>query len=129
MKQLLLALTFIFCTVLSFSQSAQLKIQNNSQRTLSIKVMTSSNHRHSFVTVSPWSNQTIYFASTGNFYLKTKATIQGKEPMFSKGKPFQVYVGSDGYSVLTITYSIKESAYSADPLDGKKISKEEFDKD
>jgi hypothetical protein len=130
MKQILLlaAISTLFITA-GHSQSAELHIKNNSQRTMSIKVMSSEGHKFSSATVYPWSEEVFYFRSTGSYYLKTKATIQGKEPMYSKGKPFRVYVGSDSYSVLTITYTIKEVPNSEDPLSGKKISKEEFERD
>lgn len=60
--------------------------------------------------------------------LKTKATYPNKKPVYKKGDPFKVYVGSDGYSVLTISFTIKESALP-DSMGGKQISESEFESD
>ena len=54
------------------------------------------------------------------------AEMDGAETVFTKGNPFEVYVGADGYSVLTVTYNIRESNV-ANPMDGRRISKKEFD--
>ena len=82
---------------------------------------------HGTMTVAAYSEATEYFAENGSFYLKTEAVLRGKQPVYKKGKAFQVYSGSDGYSVLTITYSITETN-SYNPTEGKQISKSEFDR-
>ena len=53
--------------------------------------------------------------------------LDGKDPVYTKGNPFRVYVGRDGYSVLTVTYTFTET-YVQNALDGRQISKVEFDR-
>jgi len=116
----------------AYLHPAELRIKNTSQRHLTVKIMkqTSGNRGNKYTTVniSKQSNKTINISETGNYYLKTKAVFLGKDPVYKKGDPFKVYVGSDGYSVLTITFSIQESSLP-NPLSGKQISKSDFDSD
>lgn len=79
------------------------------------------------VTIAAHGDHTVYFGPTGYYYTKTKAVYPNKAIIYQKGKPFEVYNGVDGYSVLTITFTIRESTIP-DVLGGKQISKEEFDK-
>lgn len=124
---------FLFLIVLPASSYAQLhpaelKIENKSERKMEIKVIElNKNNKLTQVTISARNNVTIPIHETGKYYLKVKAIYPNREPIYSKGNPFEVYVGYDGYSVLTISYSVNES--SLDPLSGKTISKEEFEKD
>lgn len=135
MKQLLpfLFSIFLLMSFTSLAAQAELHIHNNSGRTLTVKIMklesrfSTIDNLYSVLTVAPYQRATEYFSNTGYYYLKTKATKSGTEPMYSKGDAFEVYVGNDGYSVLTITYDIAESAIN--PLDGKQISRAEFEKD
>ncbi|WP_250630044.1 hypothetical protein [Rhodoflexus caldus] len=126
-------LFFLLGSLLTISiaqaQSAELRIKNTSDRMLTVKVMNSNNGRlfKKFI-VYPRASYTEYFATTGSFFLKTKAEYPGREPVYEKGNPFRVYVGTDGYSVLTITYAIQESNV-ANPLEGKSISRQEFERD
>lgn len=132
MKKIIILLSFILMLTASFVQAqATLEIYNKSQRSMEIKVMEQGYQTSEvFRTVSLSAGETriIKFYSTGNFYLKTKAELRGKDPICEKGKPFKVYVGYDGYSVLKITYTIVESA-NFNPLDGKRISLTEYEKD
>ncbi|OWY25787.1 hypothetical protein BVG80_01500 [Sphingobacteriales bacterium TSM_CSM] len=124
------AFSSFFCSAL-FAQ-AELHIHNNSGRTLTVKIMqlqgrfSAEDNLYSVLSVGPYQRAVEYFSQTGYFYLKTKAAKPGTEPLYSKGDAFEVYVGSDGYSVLTITYDVAESAIN--PLDGKQISRAEFEK-
>ena len=125
LPQLLLAIAVI-------GQRAELHLVNNSARSLTIKVMqkndSTADTMYSILSVSPNGQASEYFAMSGSFYLKSAASLQDKDTIYEKGNPFQVYVGNDGYSVLTITYSITESNVP-NPLNGKRISKSEFDLD
>ncbi len=134
MKFNLIYLTF-FLASFGFSDHeahpAKLIIKNNSQRTLDIKVMEQYGgieRRYAKFSVDDFDEHTEYFSNSGNYFLKIKASIPGKDPLYTKGNPFKVYVGEDGYSELTITYTLKESN-SPNPLEGKRINKIEFDKD
>ena len=82
---------------------------------------------YSRLTINPQSNSIKYFPSTGYFYLKVKASRYGRPTAYTQGDPFRVYVGDDGYDVLTISYSIEES--TLDPLSGETISQAEFERD
>lgn len=131
-KILYILLPLLLPAIAAVGQRAELHLVNNSARNLTIKVMQknspSTDTLYSILSVTPFGRATEYFAQTGNYYLKTAASLQEKEIIYEKGNPFQVYVGTDGYSVLTITFSITESNVS-DPLKGRRISKSEFDRD
>lgn len=122
--------TIIFClSTLCLSAQAQLTIENNSQRSMTVKVMKGYSDKgtlHETVTISSYGSKTIYFSESGYYFTKTKAVLNGKEPVYQKGQPFQVTNNSSGYSVMTLTFSIKESAVPQ-VTGGKQISKAEFD--
>jgi hypothetical protein len=116
--------------LLSLGQ-ARLSISNNSQREMTVKVMKESGTAakvHEITTIVPHGTKTVYFSETGDYFTKTKAVVKGKHPVYQKGKPFHVVNNKDGYSVLTLTFSIKESNVP-EVTGGKQISKEEFDRD
>ncbi|TNE53611.1 MAG: hypothetical protein EP344_14810 [Bacteroidetes bacterium] len=130
LHKILLFATLLF-SVPALAQRAELRLVNTSERTLAIKVIQQTDTGgvlHASLTIPPLGRTTEYFSQTGHFFLKTKAELQGRETVYTKGNPFKVYVGSDGYSVLTVTYSITESN-TASPLEGQRISKSEFDRD
>jgi hypothetical protein len=127
-KTLILFLLLFAITNLAFAQNAELHINNSSGRSMTVKIMNSyTNRLHKTLELSPYEQSTAYFGSTGQYYCKTEARKYGREPIYEKGNAFEVYVGSDGYSVLTITFSVSESS-SANVLSGNRISKGEFDK-
>ncbi len=126
----LFALIFALSSVKA--QQAELHLVNNSSRNMYVKVMKQSirdSYRYSTLRIAPYGNAVEYFPETGYYYLKVKSYKKGRQTIYSRGDAFKVYVGSDGYSVLTITYDVNESSYSIDPLSGERISKEEFMKD
>lgn len=125
---LFFALLWINSTLFAYLHPAELRIVNDSQRQFTVKVMKETGEKYATVSIDSNSSKTIEIDQTGNYYLKTKAVYPGKRPIFKKGDPFKVYVGSDGYSVLTITFSIKETALP-DPMSGEQISETEFEKD
>ncbi|MEP6645917.1 MAG: hypothetical protein ABJC12_02410 [Saprospiraceae bacterium] len=131
MKNLLFLILLLMVTTISFGQEAELHINNNSDRSMEIKIMRSGYNGqstfHSRITISPNSYGVKYFSSTGYYFLKVKASRYGRPTVFTKGDAFRVYVGTDGYDVLTISYSIQESTLN--PLSGSVISQSEFEKD
>lgn len=131
MKILILILCLFYTAPDILAQQAELHINNNSDRTMEIKIMRSnadgSASLHSRLTINPQSNGIKYFPTTGYFFLKVKASRYGRPTAYTQGDPFKVYVGADGYDVLTISYSIEES--TLDPLSGETISQAEFDRD
>lgn len=130
MKNLRLICTLLCTLCLSVVASAQarLTVENNSQRVMTVKVMrgTAKGALHESMIISPWSNKTVYFSESGLYFTKTKAVSQGRDPIFRKGNPFQVTNNSNGYSVMTLTFSIQESAVPQ-ATGGRQISKAEFD--
>ncbi|MBK8622853.1 MAG: hypothetical protein IPN79_14145 [Saprospiraceae bacterium] len=117
----------IFVQVHSNAQ-ARLEIQNNSKRELTVKVMRSDGGNGELFTtvyISPNGSETVYFKETGNYFTKTKASLAKKKPICRKGDLFEVYNGSDGYSVLTLTLTIIESTVPK-ASGGKEISEKEF---
>lgn len=107
---------------------ATLTIENNSQRNMTVKVMrgTTQGSLHKTVSIAPFGSATVSFYETGNYFTKTKAVMAGRDPIYQKGKSFHVTNDDTGYSVLTITYTIKESAVPQ-ATGGTPISKTEFD--
>jgi hypothetical protein len=124
MKNLLLTLSLFICSN-AFAQQASLEIRNNSERTLFVKIMHRDGGLYSKMTIPPYSTDVEYFTNTGYYYLKTKASKKGLRTVFKKGEAFRVYNGSDGYSVLTITFSISGGVSSG----GREISESEFNRD
>lgn len=111
----------------AFSQ-ARLSIENNSGRELTVKVMKTDGGNGTLietVTINAYNNRTVYFEQSGTYFTKSKAVLYGKNPVYKKGQLFEVTNDSSGYSILTLTFSIKESALSNSS--GRTISKSEFD--
>lgn len=121
----------ILSCFVSFELQAQAKltIENNSQRTMTVKVMKGVRKGvlHKKVIIQSYGRETIYFSQSGYYFTKTKAVLNGKEPVYEKGKGFQVTNDATGYSVMTLTFSIKETAVPQ--VNGERISKSEFDQD
>lgn len=124
-----LYISLLLCTLPFVKSQAQarLTVSNWSDRTLYIKVMKQGGGYHGSMTVEPYGNTSTTFSETGDYYLKTKAIWQGRNPIYKKGEAFNVYNGSAGYSILTLTIEIQESS-SYNPTDGATISKSEFDR-
>ena len=111
------------------SQPAEVRIVNQSQRTMEIKVMQNTDQgarKYYGVLVPANGHGAVAIFQTGTYYLKVKAEYPGREPVYSMGDPFECHVGSDGYSVLTFTYTIDEQTATTED---KTISRSEFEKD
>ncbi|WP_312195258.1 hypothetical protein [Epilithonimonas vandammei] len=117
-----------FFVVFQVKAQARLTVENNSQRSMTVKVMkgTGKGTLHKTVTISSFGSETIYFSESGQYFTKTKAVLKGKDPVYQKGQPFQVTNDETGYSVMTLTFSITESSIPQ-ITGGKQISKSEFD--
>jgi hypothetical protein len=128
-RTILISVILLFTALVSHAQ-ARLTIENNSKRLMTIKVMNgngSYNSLHKTVTIVAYSSETIYFSTSGQYFTKSKAVLSGRDPVYQKGKPFQVTNDETGYSVMTLTFSITESAVPQ-VSGGIQISKTEFDK-
>ena len=110
------------------SAQAKLTIQNNSIRSMTVKVMKGSGKGtlYQTVAINPNASETVYFSESGDYFTKTKAVLNGKNPVFQKGQPFGVTNDHTGYSVMTLVFSIKESS-TPQVMGGREISKTEFD--
>ncbi len=98
---------------------------------MAVKVMKGRNGKGRLfqkVNIGPYGNETVYFYESGNYFTKTKATVSGKDPVFRRGKSFYVTNDETGYSVMTLTFSIKESSVPQ-ATGGQAISKQEFEQD
>jgi hypothetical protein len=96
---------------------------------MSVKVMKGSSGKgtlHETVTIAAYSSEIVYFSNGGYYFTKTKAVLKGKDAIYRKGQPFRVINNSSGYSVLTLTFTNKESTVPQ-ASGGKAISKTEFD--
>ena len=107
---------------------ARLTVVNNSGRYMTVKVMqgVGAGALHETVFISAWGSATVYFSSSGTYFTKTKAVITQRDPVYKKGKAFRVTNDASGYSVLTLTFTIKESAVIQST--GQSISRAEFDR-
>ena len=128
-KKLTAVLSFFLLVTFTLNAQARLTIENNSMRSMTVKVMKSNGGKgelHETVTIESYSNETIYFSESGAYFTKTKAVLRGKDPVYRKGQPFEVTNNSTGYSVMTLTFSITESSIPQ-ATGGKAISKQEFE--
>ena len=129
MKSKILIVAILSLIANTLSAQARLTIENNSMRSMTVKVMQGYSGKgilHETVTIAAYSNETVYFSNSGYYFTKTKAVLKGKDPVYRKGQPFEVTNNSSGYSVMTLTFSIKESS-GPQATGGKQISKSEFD--
>lgn len=120
----------LLLTSFAVNAQARLTIENNSMRSMTVKVMkvySGKDTLHETVTIGAYSSETVYFSNSGYYFTKTKAVLKGKDPVYRKGQPFEVTNNSSGYSVMTLTFTIKESTVPQ-ASGGKAISKSEFDK-
>lgn len=124
-----LVVAILMVTSFAVNAQARLTIENNSQRSMTVKVMKGYSGKgklHETALISANGSETIYFTESGYYFTKTKAVLKGKDPVYQKGQPFQVTNNSSGYSVLTLTFTIRETTVPQ-VLGGKQISKSEFD--
>lgn len=129
--KIVLIITLGICAHFHSDAQARLVIKNNSIRFMTVKVMksdTGNGSLHKIVEIPAHTSETIYFSETGYYFTKTKAILTGKKPKCEKGESFRVYNGSDGYSVLTLTFTITESNV-LQASGGEEISQKEFDQD
>ncbi len=130
-KKLMLGLCCFLAIPNTLLSQAKLTIENDSKRQMNVKVMKAdgwNGELYTTVYIEPGGFETIYFNETGNYFTKTKAILDGKKPVFRKGERFKVYNGADGYSVLTLTFTITESNV-VQASGGKEITKSEFEQD
>ncbi|HMP32505.1 MAG TPA: hypothetical protein PKD85_23050, partial [Saprospiraceae bacterium] len=79
--------------------------------------------------ISPYGSTTFYFNKTGTYFIKTRAIAKGRSAICYKDDPFKVVNDEEGYSEITITYSITESKNpSMSGGEGEVISEKEFEK-
>ncbi len=120
----------IFFAFSNLNAQARLTIENNSQRQMKVKIMKKGSVSSLFevIEISSYKSHTVYFHESGTYFTKTKATIKGKDPICKKSQNFKVVNDETGYSILTLTFSIKESKT---PISsgGQTISNSEFEKD
>ena len=67
------------------SARARLVIQNRSQREMTVKVLKIAGADEALqgtTSVEPFGTQTVYFSVTGDYFLKTMATLAGREPLY-----------------------------------------------
>lgn len=119
----------IILTSIGVKGQASLTIVNDSKRLMTVKVMSGYSGKgtlYEVVTIDANSSETISFSEGGYYFTKTKAVLNGRDPIFRKGQPFKVTNNSSGYSVMTLTFTIKESSIPQ-ATGGKAITKTEFD--
>lgn len=129
-SHLVILIGFYLLTSIAPHNNASLTIKNDSQRVMTLKVMKgnhSNNELHESLQINAFDEATVYFSQSGNYFIKTKAVLRGKEPIYQRGQIFNITNDHTGYSVMTITFSISESA-TPQVTGGKQISKTEFDK-
>lgn len=84
MKSKILIIAFLSLIVNTLSAQASLTIENNSMRSMTVKVMQGYSGKgtlHETVTIAAYSNETVYFSNSGYYFTKTKAVLKGKDPV------------------------------------------------
>lgn len=123
-----LLVQFLTTSLVCFAgTSAQLTINNHSNRTLTVKVMKQTGGLYTTLYVRAQQSRTCYIDQQGYYYTKTKAEKSFGETIYSQDDAFFVQNNSQGYSVLSITYWIEESQYPQSS--GTHISKSQFEND
>jgi hypothetical protein len=116
----------------SLPNQAKVTIENNSVRTMTVKMMEqdyADGRLYQTKEILPYGRTIFYFDKTGTYFIKTKSVAHGRSPVCYKDDPFKVVNDDEGYSEITITYSITESKNpSVDGGAGEEISEKEFDK-
>jgi hypothetical protein len=129
MKKIVYSIMILFA-LSNMNAQARLTIENNSQRQMKVKIMKKGSVSSLFevIDISSYKSYTVYFHESGTYFTKTKATIKGKDPICKKSQNFKVVNDETGYSILTLTFTIKESKT---PISsgGQTISNMEFEKD
>ena len=129
MKKILFTI-LIHLLYLNLGAQARLTIENNSQRQMKVKIMKKGSISSLFevIEISSFKSYTVYFRESGTYFTKTKATIKGRDSICKKSQDFKVVNDETGYSILTLTFTIKESK---NPISsgGQTISNLEFEKD
>lgn len=123
-------LIFVNLSLTFIKAQAKLILENNSQRTMFVKVMKIFDDKpklYHTLTLDSYTYQDINFSESGYYFLKLKASIPGKKTIYQKSQTFEVINDFRGYSVITITFTISENdkPYLSG---GEEISKEEFEK-
>ena len=127
MKKFLCLIAFLTIAMVTFAENATLTIRNNSDRTLTVKVMKSAGGVHAVVYISPRGSRVVSFTKSGYFYTKVKTERSQYDTMYSKGETFFIQNDDRGYSESELTFTIIESKYPQSG--GEHISKSEFEKD
>lgn len=128
-KNIVLLFLLLVISSTAIAQQASLTIENRSIRSMTVKIMKGSSGKGTLfktITISANSKETVYFSQTGYYFTKTKAVLNGREPIYQKGQLFRVVNDNTGYSVLTLTFVITESSVPQ-VTGGERISKTEFD--
>jgi hypothetical protein len=128
-KTLFYTLFLFFSSNNNLKAQARLTIENNSMRTMTVKIMQGlrkNGKLHEIIKIQPFGRETTYFPNSGYYYTKTKAILDGKNPVYRKGQPFEVKNDVSGYSILTLTFTIKETSIPQ-ASGGISISKSEYD--
>lgn len=127
----LLTIVVLLISISLLSQQASLTIENRSIRSMTVKIMKGYKGKgslYNLVKIEANRNETVYFSETGYYFTKTKAVLSGKNPVYQKGQPFKVVNDDTGYSVMTLTFTIKESTVPQ-VTGGEEISKSEYEQD
>lgn len=138
MKFFLVILFFtIFCVTSNFAQSyyddydsnyqtskqyAQITFQNNSDYSMTLKVIGLYGGLYSSFELLPYSSHTISFGSTSTYKLKIKA-VNGKHVSYHDGGKFSVTCTEEKWTVGKISFSLSLNGNGIGP----KISEKEFE--
>lgn len=107
----------------SYQQNASITISNRSDYTITVKIMKTEGGLYATRSIAPHSSSSVSFASSGNFYTKTKAE-KGWETLYKQGGAFNIHCDYDGYTQGTLEFYVSGGYGSS----GQSISKAEFEK-
>lgn len=112
-------------TARSMYSTATLTIRNQSEYTLTVKIMrTGERGLYQTVYIGPKSSSCVSFSRSGSFYTKTKAEKDWSGTLYKRGGVFRIQNDETGYSEATLDFFV--SSYGGS---GQSISRAEFESD
>lgn len=106
-----------------YEQNATLKVVNNSDYYMTLKVMKEYGGVYTTLYIPSRSSSVVSFSRSGRFYIKMKAE-KGLDVLYKKDSPFSIQCDDNGYTEATLSYYVSGSGGSNA---GQSISRKEFE--
>lgn len=109
---------------ITYGQQASVTFSNNSEYTMTVRILYSTGGYYNTVYLNPHSSRTVYFDRSNSFKMKIKA-VHGGQTSYHDGGRFSVTNNGYEYSQGSISFSM--STYGSGSGLGPKISAKEFE--